>query len=212
MGTDRKMVSARNYVVLVALCLLGATAWAQSDVDPAADPNALPPAWGTPAPPPGFAPIPSEPAAPGQTAPAPVPDDSYFVPIQPAPGFDEFSGDDEGYGDFGAPPAEGPREVKDSFKLIEGAGGKNCHQWRNELLGPATFPDRGRCEFELARKVNRGMASIDALYDGIELFKLRKVIRGELRSRSESDLYPVRFTALKRTLQEASRKGCTCEE
>ncbi len=219
------MLSARYYIILIAFFVLSATANAQSEfvvppegaVSPMENQATTPRAWGTPAPPPGFAPIPSTPpsqAAPNGDSPSPNYDDSYFVPVQPSRGFDQFRDEEDPYTGFGRSYSRKPREVKDSFKFVEPAqtAEKKCSKWRNELNGPKTFSSKNRCQFELERQVDNGMAEIASVVDQIELFKLKKVIRGEISSREEAKKYSIGFDSLANSLKSAAKKGCTCAD
>ncbi len=207
-----EVLSIRNYMILCALSWLGATAYAQTQTltgDQSQMEEA--PATGTPLPPPpGFAPIPTEaapiPAPEGQ--PSPFQDDSYFIPVEPSAGFDQFQDEDDGYG---GRSGGGSREAKDSFKLVREPKAR-CREWRSDFLGATAFPDRGRCEFELRRKVDSSVSSIDSLVDRVELFKLKKVIKGELKSRQEAAKYSVSFDSLRRAIDDAAKKGCTCQD
>jgi hypothetical protein len=75
-----------------------------------------------------------------------------------------------------------------------------------------TFPDLSSCEFELEQKVDRGYASIEALYDRLEFYKLKKVIQGDLKDRQDAAKYDVRFDSLRSSLQQAQRTGCSCKQ
>ncbi len=214
----RVFVTCRNLSVFSAFFLLAATSWAQTQptVITTPDPSyvtqqqALPPAGFAPAP------MPVQPGTqvpPGMPAPAPgtpYTDGSYFVPVQPSPGYDYFEEEDEGAGAPVDNGTSGPHQTKDSFRLVDKPTRDICKKWSNSLLGPTTFPDRGRCEIELGRKVDQGYSSIDDMYDRIELFKLKKVIRGDLKDRAEARQYSVTFDSLRKALQDASHKGCSC--
>ncbi|MFH1018962.1 MAG: hypothetical protein V1798_12400 [Pseudomonadota bacterium] len=209
----RIFITCCNLSIFTAFFLLAATGSAQTQDNP----TYVPPPYGAQpgVPPSGFAPapVPAQPGAqPPATAPgAPYTDGSYFVPVQPSPGYDYFEEEDEG--SSGAPAGSGgggTHETKDSFRLVDRPTHDVCRKWGNSLLGPTTFPDRSRCEFELGRKVDQGYSSIDDMYDRIELFKLKKVIRGDLKDRSEARQYSVNFDSLRKALDDASHQGCAC--
>jgi hypothetical protein len=223
-------VSSCKIRVFLALFLLNATlvggAWAQDAPAPLYTP---PPAWNAaPEAPPGFAPAPAPPQQPGQQpfqqaqpgVPPAGDDGSYFVPVQPAPGFDYFEEEDGGAGGYdggqyagdGDSGGGGSHVVKDSMKFVDRPARDTCKKWGNSFLGPTTFTDRTRCDAELDRKVDQGYASIDDLYDKVELYKLKKVIKGELKSRAEAKQYSINFDNLRQTLSEAARKGCSCQD
>lgn len=205
-----RFLSTWNYLLIFGMLCVVETSWAQDaqippPLNPDTPPWAMPPGYGTPTPtpPPG--------AGRGGTT------DSFFVPVQPSPdGFDSF--DDES-GSFRGSSSSGrsrrgrsTREGKSSFKLVEPLDQKVCRAWGSSLLGPTTFADRGTCEFALEREVDSGKAAIEELYDNIERFKLRKVIRKEIRDRKEAEKYKVKFSALRNTLQTAARNGCECQD
>jgi hypothetical protein len=153
----------------------------------------------------------SAPAAPGVTPPPTGGGDSFFVPVQPpSEGFDYFD-DEEEMGDGGGGGGGGTRrEGKSSFKLLEQSHTPTCRKWGNTLLGTESYGDKTSCEFELEKRIDAGRASIDDLTDKIERFKLKKVIRGELKNRAETKKYDVQFTGLLKALDEASQSGCHC--
>ncbi|HLG18606.1 MAG TPA: hypothetical protein VI895_02180 [Bdellovibrionota bacterium] len=207
-------VSARIYIVLLGANWLAAAAWAQSTApqQPYYDPSA-PPAWVTPAPTaPGFVPNPQDPTQ-------PFPPPTAVPPAVGNPnggtGFDYFEDEDDFYDpgyDSSAGGGGGKHEVKDSFKLVERPTAPVCKRWGSSFLGPIRFPDLSTCEFELEQKIDRGSASIDTLYDRVEFYKLKKVIQGDLKDRQEAAKYDIRFDALRSSLREAARSGCTCKE
>jgi hypothetical protein len=147
-------------------------------------------------------------AAPGSEA--PYSDGSYFVPVQPSPGYDYFEDEEDNSSAPRDTGGGGSHQTKDSFRLVDRPRREVCKKWGNSLLGPSSFSDRTRCEFDLGRKVDEGYASIDDTYDRIELFKLKKVIRGEIKSRNDARQYSVSFDSLRKALSEAAHDGCSC--
>jgi hypothetical protein len=209
-------LSIRNYIVFFFILMGTATAFAQaSNNPPAVVPTPDP--WGgaVPQTPPGVAPAP---AVPGAVPPSGVPapgSDSFFVPTDPGMGgFDYFEDEEDPWGGGGSTGGSGgsQREGKSSFKLLSPTKERACTKWGNNLLGPATFSDKSICEAELDRKVDQGRASIEEMNDGIERFKLKKVIRGDLGSRNEARKYDITFESLRKALENASASGCTCQK
>ncbi len=236
------MLSHWKYCVRSALFWLSATALSGASAqvtgaNPYATPAPYPNPYATPAPVapgggaaaapgwnqpyPGYAPLPGDatvppiPPAGGGFAP-PGGDGGYYAPSSPSPGFDYFDEEDEGGGGYAGGAAAGGGEargpVKDSIKFVGHPGRESCKNWGNALLGPTTYSDRNTCEFELNQKVDRSSASIEDAYDQVELLKLKKVIHGDLANRVEANKYNVSFDSLKKALQEASKKGCTCQK
>ena len=226
-GKPFMMGTYLNYGLFFAAFLLSGELMAQETVVPPYDPTPPPPAWDNRRP--GFAPDTTNPygqqkkpdlgKTPGQSQ-YPYEDDSYFVPVDPpSGGFDYFDDEEDPYKSspstsYGLGGAGGARkhEVKDSFKLLEGSSANSCKSWGNSLLGPSKFQDKIACEFELDKKVERGLASTNYVYDRIEFIKLRKVIRRELPSREEAKKYEVSFDSLQDSLKSVSRQGCQCLE
>ena len=207
------------FVFFWSMVFLGSqSGWTQNDRSPPPLNPPGAPTWPTPEPvPPGFAPAPTPPGA--VTPGFGTGNEPYFGTGEPsAPGeFDYFSDEEDfsggwGGGGAGGGGGGGKGQGKSSFKLVEPSTAPTCKKWGNPLLGPTTFAEKGNCDFELERHIDQGKASIEELYDKIERFKLKKVIRGELKSRNEANRYQVSFQSLQKTLQEASKKGCTCKD
>lgn len=188
-----------NYTIIFGILVWSATGMAQRTVtDQAPSGSGSYPPWAAPSP------TPSAPPSGGEG-------DSFFVPVQPpSEGFDYFEDEEEeapGSSGGGRSGAEG----KSSFKLLQRPVESACRKWGNSLLGATSYNDKTSCEFELEKKVDQGRASIEELTDKIERFKLKKVIRGELKSRSEAGKYDVNFASLQKALEEASQGGCSCQ-
>ena len=203
------MLTYRNLIIFLALNLLTAAAWAQKGPRPLVTP--VPPSLATP-PPAGSPASPSE----SQPSPAPYDSDSYFVPVQPNPGFDYFEDEEDSYS---SPYSSGSssssrrnRPAKDSFQFVEPSSRGACRTWGNPLLDSRTFSDRIDCENTLEDTVDRGIGAMDDVYDHVERWKLKKAIRGDIRDRAEVQKYHVDFEKLRETLRASSKEGCTCRD
>jgi hypothetical protein len=194
------------WILTVSLGIAGsaATAFAQKGKsNPPTATGGYPP-WASSAP----APEPSAaPPAGGATG-----GDSFFVPVQPPTqeGFDYFDDEEEGGGGGGRSGGGAGREGKGSFRLLKESSASRCKKWGNALLSAESYTDKTSCELALDKKVDAGKASIEELTDKVERFKLKKVIRGELESRTEAKKYGVSFVSLQKALDDAAQSGCTC--
>ena len=179
--------------------------FAQDDAPPPLNP--FDSTWPTPPPAP-----PAE-GAPGGAATPPAGGDNPFGGAPGGDPFDPFgdSGGDE-FGGGGASPAprgSSKREGKSSFMLVDPKKGPTCNTWGNVMLGEKSFDDMGNCQFELERMVDQGRAMIEENQDRFERYKLKKVIRGQMK-REDTTKYRFDFSRLQKQLDDANKQGCSC--
>ncbi|HMQ10759.1 MAG TPA: hypothetical protein PKC21_07360 [Oligoflexia bacterium] len=100
-------------------------------------------------------------------------------------------------------------EGKSSFMLVEESNVDQCKNWGNQLLSNKSFTDFNDCQFNLERKLEETHSAIEHSIDTIERFKLKKMLRGQIKNEDRKK-NQLDYSKLEARLKAENKKGCIC--